>query len=62
MSGTIFVKYLNLFRRLVVHTTVRLICLPLWFPPPGPVFKIEAFNALQTRFGPSKYTSLKTTL
>jgi hypothetical protein len=27
-----------------------------------PVFKIEAFNALQMRFGPSKYTSLKTTL
>jgi hypothetical protein len=23
------------------------------------VFKIEVFNALQTRFGPSKYTSLK---
>ena len=27
-----------------------------------PVFNIEAFNALQTWFGPSKYTSLKTTL
>jgi hypothetical protein len=26
------------------------------------VFKIEVFNALQTRFGPSIYTSLKTTL
>ena len=26
-----------------------------------PMFKIEVFNALQTRFGPSKYTSLKTT-
>jgi hypothetical protein len=26
------------------------------------MFKIEVFNALQTRFGPSKYTSLKTTL
>jgi hypothetical protein len=25
------------------------------------VFKIEVFNALQTRFGPSKHTSLKTT-
>ena len=25
----------------------------------GPVFKIEVFNALQTRLGPSKYTSLK---
>jgi hypothetical protein len=24
-----------------------------------PVLKIEVFNALQTRFGPSKYTSLK---
>ena len=27
-----------------------------------PMFRIEVFNALQTRFGPSKYTSLKTTL
>jgi hypothetical protein len=27
-----------------------------------PVFKIEVFSALQMRFGPSKYTSLKTTL
>ena len=26
------------------------------------VFKIEAFNALQLRFGPSKFTSFKTTL
>ena len=26
------------------------------------MFKIEVFNALQMRFGPSKYTSLKTTL
>ena len=26
------------------------------------MFKIEVFNALQTQFGPSKYTSLKTTL
>jgi hypothetical protein len=26
------------------------------------VFKIEVFNALQTRFGPSKYTSIKTAL
>jgi hypothetical protein len=26
------------------------------------MFKIEVFNALQTRFGPSKYTTLKTTL
>ena len=26
------------------------------------MFKIEVFNALHTRFGPSKYTSLKTTL
>jgi hypothetical protein len=26
------------------------------------VFKIEVFNALQTRFGPSKYISLKTPL
>ena len=26
------------------------------------MFHIEVFNALQTRFGPSKYTSLKTTL
>jgi hypothetical protein len=23
------------------------------------LFKFEAFNALQTQFGPSKYTSLK---
>ena len=29
---------------------------------PDPVFKIEVFNALQTRFGPSKYTSLNVTL
>ena len=28
----------------------------------SPMFKIEVFNAFQTRFGPSKYTSLKTTL
>jgi hypothetical protein len=27
-----------------------------------PMFKIKVFNALQTRFGPLKYTSLKTTL
>ena len=27
----------------------------------GATFKIEVFNALQIRFGPSKYTSLKTT-
>jgi hypothetical protein len=27
-----------------------------------PMFKIEVFNALQMRFGPSKYTSLKITL
>ena len=27
-----------------------------------PVFKIEVFNALQTRFGSSKYTSLKIAL
>jgi hypothetical protein len=26
------------------------------------MFKIEVFNALQTRFGPSKFTSLKATL
>jgi hypothetical protein len=26
------------------------------------MLKIEVFNALQTRFGPSKYTSLKTAL
>jgi hypothetical protein len=26
------------------------------------MFKIEVFNALQMRFGPSKYASLKTTL
>jgi hypothetical protein len=26
------------------------------------VFKVEVFNALQMQFGPSKYTSLKTTL
>ena len=26
------------------------------------MFKIEVFNAFQTRFGPSKYTSLRTTL
>jgi hypothetical protein len=26
------------------------------------MFKIEVFNGLQMRFGPSKYTSLKTTL
>ena len=26
------------------------------------MFEIEVFNALQTRFGPSKYTSLRTTL
>ena len=26
------------------------------------LFEIEVFNALPTRFGPSKYTSLKTTL
>jgi hypothetical protein len=26
------------------------------------LFKIEVFNAIQTRFGPSKFTSLKTTL
>ena len=26
------------------------------------MFKIEVFNALQMRCGPSKYTSLKTTL
>ena len=34
------------------------------FPKGGPqsVFKIEVSNALQTRYGPSKYTSLKTTL
>jgi len=25
------------------------------------MFKIEVFNALETRFGPSKYASLKTT-
>ena len=29
---------------------------------PPPVFKIEVFNALQTWFGPSKYTSLKIAL
>ena len=29
---------------------------------PYSVFKIEVFNALQMRLGPSKYTSLKTTL
>jgi hypothetical protein len=27
-----------------------------------PMLKIEVFNALQTQFGPSKYTSLKTTV
>ena len=32
---------------------------PLWDQP---VFKIEVFNALQTLCGPSKCTSLKTTL
>jgi hypothetical protein len=30
-----------------------------WEQLDRPVFKIEVFNALQTRFGPSKYTSLK---
>ena len=29
---------------------------------PSSMVKIEVFNALQMRFGPSKYTSLKTTL
>jgi hypothetical protein len=28
----------------------------------GSVFKIEVFNALQTQFGPSKYTSIKLAL
>jgi hypothetical protein len=26
------------------------------------VYKIEVFNALETQYGPSKYTSFKTTL
>jgi hypothetical protein len=30
--------------------------------PRGAMFKIEVFNALQMRFGPSKYTSLKIAL
>ena len=33
-----------------------------WFLEWGTIFKIEVFNALRTRFGPSKYTSLKTIL
>jgi hypothetical protein len=34
----------------------------LWDNAWGVVFKIEVFNALQTQFGPSKYTSLNLTL
>ena len=30
--------------------------------PLAPMFKIKVFNALQTRLGPAKSTSLKTTL